>query len=144
MNFHERLSQAVDPEAFADPMLYERQRIARDRITQALGELSVEYAIIEKHRPINGPTLMTADYGADGKKLSLTKASLGAFAESLLRNGGQMLSTFVMRPDFPGSYVQAMVTVPEEAIEKVQTETGIIFERPAELKPASRDPFDDL
>lgn len=77
---------------------------------------------------------VTRDYGGDGKALSMSRARLGLFVESVLRNKGNITSFWAMGPSYPRSYVQAVVWLTPEACDKVREETGIGLEMPPRIK----------
>lgn len=73
---------------------------------------------------------VTRDYGnPKGKGLSISKARLGQFFESLLRHGGDVTQIYAMGFR-PRNYVQAMVKLTIQARDDVERETGITLETP--------------
>ncbi len=74
---------------------------------------------------------VTRDYGnPESRALTLTRTRLGIFVECVLRNGGNITNFFVMRPDYPRSYVQAALRLTVQGREAVIKETGIGIEPP--------------
>lgn len=135
VNYFDRMLQAIDPEAHA-AQDHERLEIAQQRLYAAFGDISQDYDVVQRLRPIGGVHMVTADYGADGDKVKLSKASLGMFMEALLRLGGRVTGSYAMAPGYPRSYVQLSVQIPEKRIAQIEQETGIRLEQPPTLKLA--------
>lgn len=72
---------------------------------------------------------VTRDYGGDGKALTISKARLGIFFESLLRHRGDVAQVHAIQPQ-PRSYVQALVRLTVSGKEAVERETGITLSPP--------------
>ena len=72
----------------------------------------------------------TRDYGGEGKALNLTPTRLGKFVYALLSMGGGIQSSYVMSKDFPGSYVQMTIHLPEGMRESLEVKGGVALEKP--------------
>lgn len=77
---------------------------------------------------------LTRDYGGEGRALTLSKARLGLFVESVLRNRGEITQFHAMAPEYRNSYVQASVRLTVQARLIVMEETGITLENPPVLR----------
>jgi hypothetical protein len=73
---------------------------------------------------------LTRDYGGEGRALNLTTTRLGGFAYHLLRLGGEITGTWAMGPQYPRSYVQFAILLPEGKEEELTESTGIALCKP--------------
>jgi hypothetical protein len=79
-------------------------------------------------------TLVTADYGSDGKAVNLSKSRLGDFMYHLLRHGGNVLDVYVMNRTYDRSYVQMVVQIHPDNVKPFETDSGFILETPHKPK----------
>jgi len=78
----------------------------------------------------------SADYGDSStqRRLNLSKASLGAFVEAVLRHKGAITCIHAMAPQYPRSYVQMRVFMTVDAKEAFEAETGFKLSCPPTVK----------
>ena len=66
----------------------------------------------------------------DLKTTNLSKASLGRFVFTVIRNGGNILSSFCIAPDCPRAAVWWAIELPPSAVKTVEIETGVRLKAP--------------
>ena len=77
---------------------------------------------------------ITHDYGGDGKKLRLSKASLGNFMYHCLKLGGHVMNGSAFAT-VDGAYVQLGISLPKGKREELERLSGITLDPPTELSP---------
>jgi hypothetical protein len=70
----------------------------------------------------------------DGKKLTLSKSSLGEFCAAVLSHGGDISNFFCMWPDIPRSAVFARVKLSLDAKKAIEASTPWRFDPPPVVK----------
>lgn len=83
---------------------------------------------------------VTADYGDEGQKLNLSKASLTRFCSGLRKAEAVISSISVFNRLYDKSYIQAVLFIAENKISIFEEETGIKLSKMPQLQPGS-DPF---
>lgn len=76
---------------------------------------------------------LTHDYGGDGKKLRLSKASLGNFVYHCLKLGGHIMSGSAFSPDVDGCYVQLGISLPKGKRAELERLSGIRLDPPTAI-----------
>ena len=76
----------------------------------------------------------TPDYGSEGKKLNLSKASMGLFLYSLMKCDGEIGSVYVMNRNYERSYSQASIKIHPNKIKDFEEMTGMKLEDIPQLR----------